>query len=161
MERSARVRRSERPAIARVRFVHPPASPPSCRLPRRRLGRAFQRVDELDVRLAGRDPRLRLAAIRGRLERAAAGLADRVKLSLGAARAGLESLAAQLAQLSPLEVLERGYAIVQNELGRIVKDSAEAPVDSAVRIRLARGRLKARVTESGPNGRTGPPFVAH
>jgi len=114
----------------------------------RRLGRTFQRVDELDVRLAGRDPRVRLAAMRGRLERAATGLADRVRLSLGAARAALASLAAQLAQLSPLQVLERGYAIVQNELGRIVKDPAEAPVDSAIRVRLARGRLKARVTES-------------
>ncbi len=115
----------------------------------RRVGRAFQRVDELDVRLAGLDPRRRLAAMRGRLERAAAELAARVTSRLGKARAGVESLAGQLAQLSPLGVLERGYAIVENALGRIVKHPADAPVDSEVRLRLARGRLKARVTESG------------
>ncbi len=87
--------------------------------------------------------------MRGRLERAAAELAARVTSRLGKARAGVESLAGQLAQLSPLGVLERGYAIVENALGRIVKHPADAPVDSEVRLRLARGRLKARVTESG------------
>jgi exodeoxyribonuclease VII large subunit len=51
--------------------------------------------------------------------------------------------------LSPLQVLERGYAIVENALGRIVKHPEEAPVASEIRVRLARGRLKARVTESG------------
>jgi exodeoxyribonuclease VII large subunit len=61
----------------------------------------------------------------------------------------VESLAGQLAQLSPLQVLERGYAIVENALGRIVKHPEEAPVASEIRVRLARGRLKARVTESG------------
>jgi exodeoxyribonuclease VII large subunit len=68
------------------------------------------------------------------------------------ARTGVESLAAQLAHLSPLAVLERGYALVENEQGRIVKDPAQAPVDSAIRVRLARGRLKARVTEAARNG---------
>jgi exodeoxyribonuclease VII large subunit len=118
----------------------------------RRVGRAFQRVDELDVRLAKLDPRLRLAGMRARLDQAAAALAAFLTLRLGMARTGVESLAAQLAHLSPLAVLERGYALVENEQGRIVKDPAQAPVDSAIRVRLARGRLKARVTEAARNG---------
>ncbi len=127
----------------------------------RRLGRAFQRVDELDGRLTGIDPRRRLAVTRARLERAAAELTARARLRLGSTRAALESLASQLAQLSPLRVLERGYAIVENAAGRIVKDPAEAPVDSAIRVRLARGRLKARVTEAALTEKPEPPFVAH
>jgi exodeoxyribonuclease VII large subunit len=143
-----RLERALRYRLARaIRQFHERGLDRAASLVARRVGRAFQRVDELEVRLAGLDPRRRLAATRGRLERAAEGLAARVRLRLAVARARLESLAAQTAQLSPLAVLERGYSIVQNEAGRILKDAADAPVDSAVGIRLARGRLKARVTE--------------
>jgi exodeoxyribonuclease VII large subunit len=47
--------------------------------------------------------------------------------------------------LSPLRILDRGYAIVTNESGAIVKDSQAAPVDSGVHIRLAQGNLDATV----------------
>ena len=55
---------------------------------------------------------------------------------------------AKLSQLSPLLILDRGYAIVTNETGAIVTRSAEAPAGSAAQIRLAEGRLGALVTES-------------
>jgi len=53
-------------------------------------------------------------------------------------------LAAHLAQLSPLKILDRGYAIVERD-GKIVKTPADAPVGSAVRVRLAAGELAAKV----------------
>jgi exodeoxyribonuclease VII large subunit len=114
----------------------------------RSLGRRLQRVDELDFRLRSLDPRLRLAAARRRLELARSTLCDRVRLALVRARGRLDSLAAQLAHLSPLAILERGYAIVQDEQGRILKDAQQAPVKSLLDVRLARGRLRARVTRS-------------
>ncbi len=52
----------------------------------------------------------------------------------------------KLEQLSPLRILERGYAIVTNEQG-IVKDAAAAPADSRIHIRLAKGELDAEVRE--------------
>jgi exodeoxyribonuclease VII large subunit len=42
-------------------------------------------------------------------------------------------------------VLDRGYAIVENQDGRIVRDPGDAPVDSPLRIRVAGGELRARV----------------
>jgi exodeoxyribonuclease VII large subunit len=57
----------------------------------------------------------------------------------------LESLRAQLHQLSPLNVLQRGYAIVQDPSGHVVKSEAEAPPGTDLQIRLAEGRLKAEV----------------
>jgi exodeoxyribonuclease VII large subunit len=72
---------------------------------------------------------------------------ETMRASLGRARRRYEPLAAELNQLSPLRVLDRGYAIVQDEQGRILKDAADAPPPSAIAVRLARGRLKARVTE--------------
>ena len=117
----------------------------------RALGRRLQRVDELDFRLRSLDPRLRLprpaaaGAGRGRLR-------DRIRLKMVRARAALDSLAAQLTHLSPLGILERGYAIVQDQQGRIVKDAEAAPVEILLDVRLAKGRLRAKVTRSIPAG---------
>jgi exonuclease VII large subunit len=48
--------------------------------------------------------------------------------------------------LSPLRILERGYAIVSNERG-ILKDAAEAPSESRIHVRLAKGDLDAQVLD--------------
>jgi len=46
--------------------------------------------------------------------------------------------------LSPLKILDRGYAIVEKD-GKIVKSPADAPADCEVKIRLAKGELRGRV----------------
>jgi exonuclease VII large subunit len=46
--------------------------------------------------------------------------------------------------LSPLLILERGYAIVSNQSG-ILKDAADAPARSQIHVRLAHGDLDALV----------------
>ena len=53
-------------------------------------------------------------------------------LRLTRAQGRLNPLIAHLTQLSPLKILERGYAIVTNEAGAIVKQPADAPVESKV-----------------------------
>jgi exodeoxyribonuclease VII large subunit len=132
-----------------------------------RIGRAQQRVDEMDyrmrdamqraldgrrrrleeqaARLRGLDLRIRFGDVRRRLQmaEAAAMHAWQTRAALAASR--LRTLSAQLTQLSPLRVLERGYAIVLNEGGRVVKQSADAPPESTVEIRVARARLRARI----------------
>ena len=55
-----------------------------------------------------------------------------------------ERLAAKLSQLSPLHILERGYAIVSNESG-ILKDASAAPPGDRIQVRLAKGTLEAEV----------------
>ena len=132
----------------------------------RRIGRGLQRIDEqefrmrerirlavdsrertrraLEVRLQRFDVRPRLAADRRRLE-AAHGLAvEGVRRRIEPLRGRYEQLAAKLSQLSPLKILERGYAIVTNEAG-IVKDAAVAPAESRIHVRLAKGELDATV----------------
>jgi exodeoxyribonuclease VII large subunit len=56
-----------------------------------------------------------------------------------------ELLEAKLMQLSPLRILERGYAIVTQESGAVITSSEAAPPGTAIGVRLAKGRLKARV----------------
>jgi exodeoxyribonuclease VII large subunit len=54
----------------------------------------------------------------------------------------------RLRVLGPAATLERGYAIVQDEAGAVVRESGAVSVDDRVGVRLARGRLLARVEET-------------
>jgi exodeoxyribonuclease VII large subunit len=136
----------------------------------RRLGRAAQYVDELDfrarermravlenrrrrlaeleMRLRQRDLTSRFLEYRRRLEAARAAGDARMRERLAQARARFDALAGQLAQLSPLRVLERGYAIVQDEAGHVIKSAREAPPPTTLRVRLARGALRVGVLEA-------------
>ena len=132
----------------------------------RRIGRGLQRIDEqeyrmrerlrvaidgrerrrrvLEIRLQRFDIRPRLAADRRRLETAHIAAAQSMRAHLVRRRSALDQLAAKLSELSPLRILERGYAIVSNESG-IVKDVAAAPRESRIHVRLGRGELDATV----------------
>jgi len=132
----------------------------------RRIGRGLQRADEQEYRLRERvrlaidsrerarralddrlrhfDVRPRLASAGRRLEAADARAIQTMRLCLARHRSRLEQLSAKLSQLSPLRILERGYAIVSNPSG-ILKDAADAPSGSRIHVRLAHGALDAQV----------------
>jgi exodeoxyribonuclease VII large subunit len=136
----------------------------------RAVGRRLQRVDEQEYRLRERmramieagnrahrafearlrayDPRPRFARDRRRLEAALAAISQVMRLDLARRAGHAEALEAKLLQLSPLRILDRGYAIVTNESGAIVKDSQAAPVGSGVHVRLARGSVDATVSRN-------------
>jgi exodeoxyribonuclease VII large subunit len=59
----------------------------------------------------------------------------------------LERLAAQLDALSPLRVLERGYAVAQDEDGRVLRAVEDFSAGLAFRLRLANGQVRARVEQ--------------
>jgi exodeoxyribonuclease VII large subunit len=133
----------------------------------RRIGRHLQRVDELerccsdhmrralrsgqdrwtviDARLRRMDLRLRFSEARRRLETLHTGLCQSMNYRLASAQRRFGPPQAHLRQLSPLRVLERGYAIVQNEAGEVVRSPAQAPQGSRIHTRLASGELDAQV----------------
>ena len=135
----------------------------------RQIGRGWQAFDELDGRLHAADPRARLMRARKRLEAASQrlaaagpvtriaserarvlasehGLAVAVRSRLHGARLRLEPVAARLGALNPHAILDRGYAIVTNEQGQVVKAPADAPVGTSIWAKVARGEIAARVT---------------
>jgi exodeoxyribonuclease VII large subunit len=63
---------------------------------------------------------------------------EEAKKRLGLAAASLDAL-------SPLAVLQRGYAIAQTEDGRLLHDAKLVSVGDSVRVRLAKGTLSSRV----------------
>src|SRR5262249_52914429 len=104
-----------------------------------------RRLEELTARLRSLDLRLRFAAARRRLEGADTAATQLIRLRITRAQGRLNPLIAHLTQLSPLKILERGYAIVTNREGAIVKEPSQAPVGSDIAIRLSKGRLSAEV----------------
>jgi exodeoxyribonuclease VII large subunit len=136
----------------------------------RAVGRRLQRVDEQEYRLRERmralvearqriyraldarvryyDPRPRFARDHRRLETAQAAMEQRLRLDLARRSAQLQELSAKLSQLSPLRILERGYAIVTKAQGEIITDSRDTPPGSSVHIRLAKGDVDATVTRN-------------
>ena len=136
----------------------------------RGMGRRAQRLDELDYRLrdamragiarrkraletavarhARQDVRLRFAQTRHRLETAQRALVESARRLVMRAGGRLAPIAAHLTQLSPLRILDRGYALVRTADGRLVKSPVDAPLGTHVEIRLADGGVSARVTRS-------------
>lgn len=96
------------------------------------------------------DARHRLAAMRQALDAQTAALASVIHGKLLQCRAALERTSASLEALSPLAILNRGYALVFDAQGALVKDAERVQVGEEVSARLARGRIRARVSASEP-----------
>jgi exodeoxyribonuclease VII large subunit len=115
---------------------------------RARLERAAARQRALENRLRRRDQRLLLERAKGRVEVACASLGRVIRVRVAKRREKLEILAVALKQLSPVKVLERGYAVVFDADGRLVKDASAVPVGAQINVRLAVGKLDAKVTRN-------------
>jgi exodeoxyribonuclease VII large subunit len=96
--------------------------------------------------------------LRGRQERAQlhwnrqfTALGREVQLLLMRKRGSMETAIAKLGNLSPRRVLERGYAIVFDEAGNVLRSAAQTAPGKTVIAQLAVGRLKTRVEEIVPD----------
>ncbi len=61
----------------------------------------------------------------------------------------LQNLHSNLAHLHPQSVLERGYSVVENAAGKIIRDSAQIAGGDEVKMTFAKGVARARVTGKG------------
>ena len=87
---------------------------------------------ELEDKVRYFDVRPRLERDRNRLQRQSGAALRFMELALAGKRRRLENGAAKLEQLSPLRVLDRGYAIVARKSGAILKgpEGVEAGTES-------------------------------
>ena len=60
----------------------------------------------------------------------------------------LKTRMASLDALSPLSVLNRGFSVTKNEEDEILRDAGSVKENDRVKIRLAKGNIKARVLET-------------
>jgi len=105
-------------------------------------------LSALQSRLLARHPRAVIALGRARLDPMPARLSAALRVGLSAQRSELARSAARLDALSPLSVLGRGYAIVLDQNGRALLDASATKPGATLEIRLARGRLSAKVQDT-------------
>ena len=68
-----------------------------------------------------------------------------MKLRIDNAKRRLALSASALDAMSPLKVLERGYAIAHDEHGHVIREATAMAVGDELRLRLWRGSLDCRV----------------
>lgn len=115
-------------------------------LVKRSLDSKRRRFAELTRRLQATDLRLRFARSRHREELLRSRLIKSIEARLWQIRKRHESLDGHLGQLSPLAVLARGYAIVEDAQHHILRRAAETAPGEQLRIRLHDGQVDATVT---------------
>ena len=113
------------------------------------------RNDALSGSLAPAQLRARFAEARVRFDSAYTSCNIALEKQLEEARGRLGIAAASLDALSPLAVLQRGFAVAQSANGKLLRDANQVSVGDSVKIRLAKGRIEARVesvedTEKSP-----------
>jgi exodeoxyribonuclease VII large subunit len=135
----------------------------------RNIGKKFQRTDDLDYRLREflraqfarrlrwlelltakvreHDLRHRVERARVRLERADRSLAEDVTRRLNQHARALDLHESKLGQLSPLRILDRGYAIVTKADGVVVKSLGELETGELLDVRVASGHFSAEVRD--------------
>ena len=113
---------------------------------RANLALSTKRFNIAHKRIVAFDFRMKIAAVRLRLEKLQLELAARSDRALRQKRERLDRLNLQLHERSPLRVLERGYAIATDSAGQILRSTTQVAIGDAVNLRLLNGRLTTSVT---------------
>jgi exodeoxyribonuclease VII large subunit len=114
--------------------------------PRARLLANKNALSNLERRLAAANPGGRIARARRELDNLVARRDSTILRLLQARRASLGQIGAQIAALSPLAVLDRGYAMVSKDR-EIIRDAAQVVPGDRLHVRLAKGEIDVEVIE--------------
>ena len=115
------------------------------RLTRFQVVQLRTRVQQQAMSHAFDEVKSRLNSARSRYNAASSACDTAMQIKVQEGRERLALAAASLDALSPLGVLQRGYAIAQDATGKPLRDAASVNQGDAVSVRLAKGRLHTRV----------------
>jgi len=114
---------------------------------RRVIEKSRRRWENISAAVRHYDVRLLLAGMRKELDSRTAALAGVMRNVLLQHRVRSERLETALQSLSPLAILDRGYALVFDASGKLLKDAGAVKVGDEVSARLARGQIQASITK--------------
>lgn len=117
---------------------------------RQLLEQKLRRWESISAAIRHYDLRLVLAGMRRELESKTTALAAVTRNVLLQHRVRTERLDTALQSLSPLAILDRGYALVFDSQGKLLKDVNSVSSGDEISARLAHGRLQATVTKKQP-----------
>lgn len=104
-----------------------------------------RRWEQVSAAVRHYDARRVLAGMRRDLASHATAITSAMHTLLLRRRSRLEQIEHQLKALSPVSILERGYALVFDSSGKLVKNSAQVAAGDEISARLAHGSLTAKV----------------
>ncbi len=104
-----------------------------------------RRLDAASARVRHHDLRQRFTLMRRQLENATGILAAVARARVGRQRASVDQLAGRLQALSPTNILQRGYALVFDRAGNLVKDAAQLNTGDEITAQLGKGKIEAVV----------------
>ncbi len=117
------------------------------RAERRILDQMRRRWEAISAAVRHYDLGLALSGMRKELNAGTAALVAAMRNLLLVQKVRSERLRTALESLSPLAILERGYALVFDSSGRLLKDAGSAEIGQQISARLARGGIEAKVTK--------------
>jgi exodeoxyribonuclease VII large subunit len=115
---------------------------------RRLLEQHRRRWEHASAAVRHYDARRVLAGIRNDLKSRTAAMAVAMRNLLLRRGSRLDHIQHQLKALSPVAILERGYALVFDSSGKLVKSTAQVDPGDEISARLAHGTLTARVEKT-------------
>ena len=115
------------------------------RAERQGLERMRRRWEIVSAAVRHYDLRMVLSGMKRQLESGTSALAGAMRNLLLQKRVVTERMQTALGSLSPLAILDRGYALVFNSSGKLVKNSAGVALGEDIAVRLARGEIQATV----------------
>ncbi len=115
------------------------------RAERQILEKQHRRLEVAAAAVRHYDVRRMLAGIRKELDSRVAGLAAAARTVLLQRTGLLNQLQGQLEALSPLAILDRGYALVFDSSGTLLKDAERVKAGDEISARLAKGSVTATV----------------
>ena len=104
-----------------------------------------RRWEQVSAAVRHYDARRVLAGMRRDLASYTTAISSAMSTLLLRLRSRLEQIEHQLKALSPVAILERGYALVFDSSGELVKNSAQVEVGEEISARLSHGSLTAKV----------------
>jgi len=113
---------------------------------RQHLATARSESRQIDLRLLAQHPRHALARHRSQLTPLYRQLALHMQHRLKDAKAEAMYKQSLLRSLGPEHILGRGYAIVTDSSGKVLRQALDTAAGDAVKVRLQRGTLTAQVT---------------
>lgn len=115
---------------------------------RDRLLRFRRRYEGTLARLHENAPHRSLQRLHGDLDARSVALTTAMRALLARRSAQVREFAARLESLSPLKVLERGYALVFDSFGNLIKSAEQVKVGDEITAKVARGEIHAEVTDN-------------
>jgi len=114
---------------------------------RARLEQSRKQFTAAHLQIIRFDFRMKIAALRLRLDKRSVELGTRAERLLQQKRDRLERLGLQLQERGPLKALERGYAIATDAAGNVLRSTEQVEIGDSVSLQLQRGKLISDVRE--------------